>query len=733
MNTNGNPSKHKHLVGLEDAIQRPAPGLSAPASIHFSPDDRLVTYLYAAEGGLTQNLYAHEIEAGQTRLLAAPPDANMKEGQLSPEEELLRERMRQVSLGITQYIWDQKHGRILIPYQGSLYILDRPGEPLRLLFDCAGKPALDPQFSPDGSQVSFVQDAELYVMPVEGGEPRQITEGARGTGKTHGLAEYIAQEEMSRMRGYWWSEDSRWIAFTEVDETHIPVYRIVHQGKDQPGENAQEDHRYPFAGAANAVVRLAVVSAQGGQPVWMQYDARQYEYLARVKWLPDGRLSAQLENRLQDTLVLAVFDTRTGKSTELLKETSPSWINLHDMLTPLKKLSGQEQAGFLWASERSGYRHLYLYDAYGQLIRQITSGDWMVDELCGVDEQNGWVYFTSTAADVREKHLYRAPLQGGPAEQITTEKGQHQIVLDHAKTRFVDTFTSLSQPVTVNLHSLPDGGTLKNLFTNQDPRLSDLDLPVPEMVTLTNRDGVTLYGAIYHPPASFGDGPHPTIVSVYGGPHAQRVINNFALTASMQDQYLASLGFVVFRLDNQGSARRGLAFEGVIKHRMGIPEVQDQVDGVKYLVERGLTDPQRVGIYGWSYGGYMSLMCLLQAPDVFTAAVAGAPVTHYDGYDTHYTERYMSTPQLNPEGYEMGSAQHYVNQLRGKLLIIHGLIDENVHFRHTARLINALIAADKSYELLLIPDSRHLTRKPQDIRYLFKRNAEHFLKHLCSD
>jgi dipeptidyl-peptidase-4 len=723
---------NKRTVTLEDAIQRPAPGLSAPVSIQFSPDDKLVTYLYAAGGGLTQNLYAYDIESGQTRLMAAPPDANMKEGRLSPEEELLRERMRQVSLGITQYIWDKKQGRILIPYQGSLYILDKPGGSLRLLFDAAGKPALDPQFSPDGEQVAFVQDAEVYVLPVTGGQPLQITHGARGAGRSHGLAEYIAQEEMGRLRGYWWSEDSRRIAFTEVDETHIPVYRIVHQGKDATGESAQEDHRYPFAGAQNALVRLAVVSAKGGEPRWMDYNREKYEYLARVQWLPYGALCAQLENRLQDTLEIVRFDPQIGACSTLLKETSAVWINLHNMFTPLRKIVGKEQPGFLWASERSGYRHFYQYDKNGALIRQVTNGEWMVDELCGVDEEKGVVYFTATKADAREKHLYCVSLKEGEPLQISTEKGAHQIVLDNAKTRYVDTFASLTQPVTVSLCDLKDGALLKNLFTNQDARLNELELPPPEFVTIRNREGVALHGAIYHPPASFGEGPFPTIISVYGGPHAQRVNDHWMTTAAMQDQYLAGQGFLVFRLDNQGSARRGLAFEGVIKHRFGIVEVQDQVDGVNYLVQRGLTDPERVGVYGWSYGGYMSLMCLFQAPEVFKTAVAGAPVTHYDGYDTHYTERYMSTPQLNPEGYELGSAQHYVHQLQGHLLIIHGLIDENVHFRHTARLINALIAAEKPYELLLLPDSRHLTRKPQDIRYMMRRTAEHFRKTLCA-
>jgi len=249
-------------------------------------------------------------------------------------------------------------------------------------------------------------------------------------------------------------------------------------------------------------------------------------------------------------------------------------------------------------------------------------------------------------------------------------------------------------------------------------------------VTLSNRDGVTLYGAIFRPPAHFGPGPYPTIVSVYGGPHAQQVTNSWRMTVAMRAQSLRRLGFLVFVLDNRGSARRGLAFEREIKHTLGHPEVDDQVAGVKQLARQGLADPERVGIYGWSYGGYLSAMCLARAPEVFKVAVAGAPVTQWDGYDTHYTERYLGTPQTNPLAYTESSLLRHVERIAGKLLLVHGLIDENVHFRHTARLINALIRARKSYDLLLFPDERHLPRHLADRVYMEERIRDYFLQHL---
>jgi dipeptidyl-peptidase-4 len=308
----------------------------------------------------------------------------------------------------------------------------------------------------------------------------------------------------------------------------------------------------------------------------------------------------------------------------------------------------------------------------------------------------------------------------------------HQVVLDHACRRFIDTHQSLHTPPHVSLRSTASGELLASLYENNDPRAAELNLEPPELVSLNSRDGALLYGAIYRPAAETRPGPYPTIVYVYGGPHVQNVSNNWRLTTDMRAQYLRQQGFLVFVLDNRGSARRGLAFEGAIRHNLGDLEVRDQADGVAWLVQQGLADPQRVGIYGWSYGGYMSLMCLLRAPETFRCAVAGAPVTHMDGYDTHYTERYMGTPQSNPEGYRSSSVMSHVSQMKGRLMLVHGLIDENVHFRHTARLINAFIQARKTYSLLLFPDERHSPRKLADRIFMEEQIRDFFIQSLSA-
>jgi dipeptidyl-peptidase-4 len=297
-------------------------------------------------------------------------------------------------------------------------------------------------------------------------------------------------------------------------------------------------------------------------------------------------------------------------------------------------------------------------------------------------------------------------------------------------TQFIDIHHSLETPPHINLRSLADGALLSAVYDQPDPAVSDLELEPPEIATLKNRDGVLLYGAIYRPPAHSGRSPYPVVVGVYGGPHAQVVANSWWMAVDMRAQYLRQQGFLVFMLDNRGSARRGLAFEGAIRRNMGDLEVRDQVDGVRWLMQQGFAAPGRVGIYGWSYGGYIAAMCLARAPETFQAAVAGAPVTHWDGYDTHYTERYMGTPQSNPEGYANCNVMRYVDQIQGKLMLVHGLIDENVHFRHTARLINALIQARKTYQLLLFPDERHMPRRLADRVYMEEQIVDFLKKNI---
>jgi len=705
-------------IPVEEIARFPRPGTSAPVAYAYSKDGKTLAFLASPGGDLAQVLHGHDVPSGETQVLARSPTA-AGEADLSLEEKLRRERLRQRAVGVTSYSFSKDGRRILLPIAGGVYVLDERGGALRQLVSADAGTAIDATFAPDREHVAFVRDGEVHVVPTAGGAATAVTSGAAERGMTNGLAEFVAQEEMGRLRGFWWSPDSTHIAFVEVDEKHIPPFRIVHQGKDAVGDGAQEDHRYPFAGAPNAYVRLGVVPAAGGAAVWMDLGTDRDIYLARVHWFPDGRLAAEVMDRRQSELSLLQFDTSTGAATELLRETSDVWINLHRCFRPLKSEDGEFTGGFLWASERTGFRHLELRAADGSLVHTLTSGDWMVDSLPSVDEERGAVYFMATRDGATECHLYRAPLAGGEPVRLTPDDGTHVTAVSPAFDTFVDKHHALDRPVRCDLRNLADGSLVRTLHDGNDERVAEIALAPPELTTFDNRDGIALDALLYRPPE--GEGPWPLIVSVYGGPHAQRVRNAWDVTVDLRAQALSRRGYLVLVVDNRGAARRGLAFEGWIKHDMGNLEVLDQIDGVRWCVDQGLADPDRVAIYGWSYGGYMSCMCLARAPDVFKAAVAGAPVTHYDGYDTCYTERYMGLPQENPEGYRGGSVMHHVEQIRGKLLLVHGLIDENVHFRHTARLVNALIRARKPYELLLFPDERHMPRGEADRVYMEER------------
>ncbi|MCA9929477.1 MAG: DPP IV N-terminal domain-containing protein, partial [Anaerolineales bacterium] len=573
---------------IEAVATYPLPGTAVPGSVRFSPDGRKVSYLHSADSSLTRQLYQFDLETGEHSLLIDAGGGNTDEN-VSLEEALRRERMRQREFGITQYTW-HKTDKILVPLQGGIAILDKPGGTLRHLLLPADAPTIDPRFSPDGSWVAYVQNDELHIIPTAGGSPQQLTFGAAESGKTHGLAEYIAQEEFARRRGYWWSPDNQQIAFAEVDETHIPVYRIVHQGKDTVGDGAQEDHRYPFAGMPNAKVRLGLISVNGGDPSWLDLSDNDDFYLARVQWAANDKLLVQILNREQSQLDLLLFNPQTGEKRVLLTETSNVWINVHDMCRPFPATPNLPDGGFIWASERSGFQHLYLVDWDGVVIRPLTQGSWLITGIAGVDTETDIIYFTATKAGPDETHLYAVSLMGGDIRRITQVDGTHAATSNQDKKLFIDTHHNRETPPTIVVRSLETGEVVQNVFEGENGRSADPLLTAPEIVTFNSRDGVPLYGALYRPPAAFGKGPFPTIVSVYGGPHAQRVTNSWLLTVDMRAQYLSSLGFLVFKLDNRGSARRGLAFESALKHNMGDIEVQDQVDGVNWLASQGLTD-----------------------------------------------------------------------------------------------------------------------------------------------
>jgi dipeptidyl-peptidase-4 len=681
-----------------------------PGRIRYAPDSRSLTFLFSERGDLARDLWRLDLASGRRERMLEPPEATRDEGTLSLEEALRRERLRIRETGITDYWWAEEAPVMLVPIAGDLYRWS-DGRLTRLT---AG--AMYPTITRGGQTVFFCRDGEVWCIDASG--EHRLTSGAE-PGISNGLAEFVAQEELDREMGYWVSRDGRWLAFEQVDERNVPLYPIVHQGED--GIQV-EQHRYPFAGAENVRFRLGVMPVSGGSARWLELGDSNSCYLARAQWHPDGRLLVQVLRRDWQHLQLVAFDPATGNRTTVLEESGQPWINLHHDLHVV------EQTGeFTWSSERDGFRHLSLHAANGRLVRRLTSGDWPVDGLLDVDGKGRQLYFAAGKDSPLERQVYRVSLDGGEPVALTHGAGMHSAVFAPDGTSFTEYFDSLEQPPSVVVRR-PDGELIHTLHA---PAEVELPLRPPELRSFRADDGTTLYAALYHPAAKKGQ-KAPVIVEVYGGPGPQSVNNSWAQTVDLRAQMLAEHGFLVVKVDNRGSARRGLRFEGAIARNFGDLEVREQVAGVRWLRELGLADPDRAGIYGWSYGGYMAAMALLKAGEIFSVGVAGAPVADWDGYDTAYTEKYMSTPQDNPEGYRQSSLLTHAERLRGHLLLVHGLIDENVHFRHTARFMNALIKANRPYDVLLYPSERHMPRSEKDRVAMETRILEYFETHLQS-
>jgi len=714
------PVAHAEKLTLE-ALTGEA-SLSGPSLMKAktSPDGKRVTFLRGkTENRFQLDLWEYDIASGQTRMLVDSKVVMPGEETLSDEEKARRERQRIAALsGIVDYQFSPDGQRLLFPLGGQLYLYDlgkTGADAVRKLTSGSGF-ATDAKVSPKGGYVSFIRDRNLWVIDLASGKEAQLTkDGSDVIG--NGVAEFVADEEMDRHTGYWWSPDDAGIAFARIDETPVPVQKRFEVYADRADIVEQ---RYPAAGDHNVLIKLGVISPKGGAVKWLDLGANPDIYLARVDWRDARHPTFQRQSRNQRTLELIEADLDTGKQRTLITDRSDTFLNLNNNLRFLK------DGRILWSSEKSGFEHLYLFDADGQEQAQLTRGDWMVEDVVALDEDKGLVYFTATEASPLERQLYSVALTGNAApNRITQTPGMHGVAFSKNAQVYIDTWSNPTTPPQVELFDA-SGKKLTTLVKNDltDPahpyaKYKDAQRPI-EYGTLTAEDGQTLHYSLIKPSDFDAKKKYPVVVNVYGGPAGQTVSRSWAPTF---DQYLAQHGYVVFSLDNRGTPRRGQKFLSALFRKQGTVEVADQLKGVEFLKSQPWIDGKHIGVYGWSNGGYMTLMLLAKASDAYACGVAGAPVTDWALYDTHYTERYMDLPKDNVAGYREGSVFTHVDGIRSQLLLIHGMADDNVLFTNSTKLMSALQQRGTPFELMTYPGAKHGLRSKDALhRYKITEN-----------
>ncbi|ANB24959.1 S9 family peptidase [Alteromonas stellipolaris] len=714
-------------LDIERIFASPSLDGNAPRALKVSPDGERVTFLKGKQTDYERlDLWEYHIDSGETRLLFDSNDLQSGEEVLSDEEKARRERMRLSGSGIVSYQWSADGKALLFPLGGDVYYHKLGEKGAKQLLD-TDVFETDIKLSPKGNYISFIRDQNLFVKHIESGKETAITKEGGGNIK-FGMAEFVAQEEMGRMTGYWWSPDESFIAFTKVDESPVDV---ISRSEIYADDIKTIEQKYPKAGTNNVLVELAIQNINNGARRWVDLGEDKDIYLARGKWMPNSEtFTYQWQTRDQQTLELRAYNVPTEKQDVLLSETSNTWVNLHN---DLYFLSDSDQ--FIWASERDGFKHLYLYENSGKLVRQLTQGDWVVDNIEAVDAKSNRIYFAGRKDTPLESHAYSVSLDGGDISRITNEGAYHSVSFSKDASIFIDRFSTINSPAQVSLNDA-SGKRITWLEENKveegHPLHPYMDTwTKPEFGDITTKDGATLKYRIYKPENL--EKKHPVIVYLYGGPHAQVVTNSWAGNRGLLMQHWVDKGYVVFTLDNRGSNYRGKAFEDPIYKKMGFIEVDDQVAGVEFLRTLPYVDAKRIGVHGHSYGGYMTLMTMFKAGDYFQAGVSGAPVTDWRLYDTHYTERYMGNPKTDDDAYTASSVFPYAKDLKGDLLIYHGMADDNVLFTHSTMLYKHLQDLAIPFETMDYPGKKHSIRGKQTGIHLYKTITNFFDRNLTPE
>ena len=712
----------------------------SPSNIEWSPDGKKVSFVQRDASGEHGALWYVDAATGKKAILVteeklatlAPPVSKLK----SEREKTWIERYQ-----VAAYHWSPDSRHLLFDSMGQLwyYSLDT-GTAVQIT--TAPQATGDPKFSPDGRRISYIRDHNLYVRPLEAGAGEQeVTESANpkikkdqlnaGT-KTEGLlngeVDWVYAEELDVRSNYFWEPGGKHIAFLQMNEQDVPTYPLTDLLDVQA---SVEKEKYPKPGDPNPAVRLGVAGSEGGRIKWISLTKDQDIYIPRFGWIRDGWLWVEVLNRAQNKLDLYFVDADSGKSRRVLEETNPQWIEVNDDFQVLK--SGDR---FLWSSWRTGFTHLYIYSfdksnplaANAHLERQLENGDYEVTGVDGVDDSAGWVYFTANKDDLRERQLYRVKLDGSGMSRISQEAGTHTANIAGDAKHYVDRFSTLQTPPVMSFCSV--GGSCSQFWGSND--LAKYHMVPPKFVDFKADDGTVLYGILWLPEnaAKASPGSVPLIINPYGGPHAQDVTNAWRGAFGLFNQILLQRGFAVLTVDNRGMGARGQKFAAANYHHFGDIELKDQLAALDQALQQyPILDRNRLGWWGWSYGGYFTLYTLTHS-DRFQAGVSVAPVTDWRLYDSIYTERYMGMPKDNAEHYRASSPVNTAANLHGKLLEVHGTGDDNVHFQNTVQMAQALINAGKQFDLMIYPGKTHGISGTAASTHLFHMIEDHFVEYL---
>jgi len=691
------------------------PGL---ARLEWRPGRQEISYL-KRQGfgrGASGAIYLYDIASGKERVLLEPP-SDKAEGE-RPD--------------LSSYQWSPDGEALLIQGEKEVWLYNLATRRMKSLVKETA-PIEDVTFSPTGDRVAFVEQNNLFALDLSTGLCGKLTNDLNDD-VMNGKFDWVYEEELSNRatgRAYEWSPDGKKIAYLRLDDTPVPQYPLTHYLADHV---TLTHERFPQSGDPNPVPSFHVVSVEGHAPqTWTSSVSKsdRVEYFGPMfSWTPDSKAVAFLTlDRAQDELTVHLWDIAGGADRVLLTEKDPYWIN---SLEPPRFLADNQR--FLWLSERDGWLHLYRYGNDGRLQGQLTGGDWMIDRpafsntpIIAVDEKGGWIYFAATTPDPRERHLYRTRLAGGPLVPLTQQPGVHELDISPDGQFLLDQFSSVNDPPETRLLKA-DGSPVATL-NKQTSHLDEYALGRTELVEVKAPDGTTLYARLVKPPDFDPAKKYPVIIDVYGGPHIQLIQNRWGLT-SAHDHFMAEQGYILWSLDNRGSWGRGHAFESKVFKNLGHYELEDQLAGVAYLKSLPYVDPARIGITGWSYGGFMTLYALTHAPDVFKCGAAGGSVTSWVFYDSIYTERYMRTSKENPGGYKTASPLEAAAKLKAKVLLMHGTDDDNVHMQNTLNFVEGLVKARAPFELYIQPGEEHGFASEAARFYLTQRMLEFFKQNL---